>query len=397
MKTILSIALATASVASAFAQEGEIKYRKSEISLFGGINTYGLASGLNNSEWGAFPTDFSETPLHVGLDYSYAFTPLVSVNAAFSYNVVSGINDVEKFRSESYLPSLGITLRPFNHAPNFLKGIAVNGGAGWSMFEAERRFTSDNTLHVPSRDAGALALLGSVSYRVRLNHALALQLRYTMVSVASDEFDAWDYGNGTDAYSTVAAGLTYVIGAKKGEKSLADATVKELRAGELDKLATKDELGVVRKDVVNLSGRVTKLESTIPDLVKRSDVDTIVKEVVRNEWLTKSVGGKVIKALSTIYYSFDRDAIDEKYLPFVEEFMKSYKEGDAIILIGYTDLVGSSQYNKNLSLGRAEGVKNLLMSKYGLSSDVISVNVGEVKIDVKAQQFLNRRVDLFLY
>ena len=397
MKTILSIALATASVASAFAQEGEIKYRKSEISLFGGINTYGLASGLNNSEWGAFPTDFSETPLHVGLDYSYAFTPLVSVNAAFSYNVVSGINDVEKFRSESYLPSLGITLRPFNHAPNFLKGIAVNGGAGWSMFEAERRFTSDNTLHVPSRDAGALALLGSVSYRVSLNHALALQLRYTMVSVASDEFDAWDYGNGTDAYSTVAAGLTYVIGAKKGEKSLADATVKELRAGELDKLATKDELGVVRKDVVNLSGRVTKLESTIPDLVKRSDVDTIVKEVVRNEWLTKSVGGKVIKALSTIYYSFDRDAIDEKYLPFVEEFMKSYKEGDAIILIGYTDLVGSSQYNKNLSLGRAEGVKNLLMSKYGLSSEVITVNVGEVKIDVKAQQFLNRRVDLFLY
>lgn len=397
MKTILSIALATASVASAFAQEGEIKYRKSEISLFGGINTYGLASGLNNSEWGAFPTDFSETPLHVGLDYSYAFTPLVSVNAAFSYNVVSGINDVEKFRSESYLPSLGITLRPFNHAPNFLKGIAVNGGAGWSMFEAERRFTSDNTLHVPSRDAGALALLGSVSYRVRLNHALALQLRYTMASVASDEFDAWDYGNGTDAYSTVAAGLTYVIGAKKGEKSLADATVKELRAGELDKLATKDELGVVRKDVVNLSGRVTKLESTIPDLVKRSDVDTIVKEVVRNEWLTKSVGGKVIKALSTIYYSFDRDAIDEKYLPFVEEFMKSYKEGDAIILIGYTDLVGSSQYNKNLSLGRAEGVKNLLMSKYGLSSEVITVNVGEVKIDVKAQQFLNRRVDLFLY
>ena len=397
MKTILSIALATASVASAFAQEGEIKYRKSEISLFGGINTYGLASGLNNSEWGAFPTDFSETPLHVGLDYSYAFTPLVSVNAAFSYNVVSGINDVEKFRSESYFPTLGITLRPFNHAPNFLKGIAVNGGAVWSMFEAESRFTSDNTLHVPSRDAGALALLGSVSYRVSLNHALALQLRYTMVSVASDEFDAWDYGNGTDAYSTVAAGLTYVIGAKKGEKSLADATVKELRAGELDKLATKDELGVVRKDVVNLSGRVTKLESTIPDLVKRSDVDTIVKEVVRNEWLTKSVGGKVIKALSTIYYSFDRDAIDEKYLPFVEEFMKSYKEGDAIILIGYTDLVGSSQYNKNLSLGRAEGVKNLLMSKYGLSSEVITVNVGEVKIDVKAQQFLNRRVDLFLY
>lgn len=397
MKTILSIALATASVASAFAQEGEIKYRKSEISLFGGINTYGLASGLNNSEWGAFPTDFSETPLHVGLDYSYAFTPLVSVNAAFSYNVVSGINDVEKFRSESYLPSLGITLRPFNHAPNFLKGIALSGGAGWSMFEAERRFTSDNTLHVPARDAGALALLGSVSYRLRLNHALALQLRYSMVSVASDEFDAWDYGNGTDAYSTVAAGFTYVIGAKKGDKSLADATVKEIRAGELDRLATKDELGVVRKDVANLSGRVTKLESTIPELVKRTDVDTIVKEVVRNEWLTKSVGGKVIKALSTIYYSFDRDEIDEKYLPFVEEFMKSYKEGDAIILIGYTDLVGSSQYNKNLSLGRAEGVKNLLMSKYSLPADVISVNVGEVKIDVKAQQFLNRRVDLFLY
>jgi outer membrane protein OmpA-like peptidoglycan-associated protein len=397
MKKMLSIALATVAVASAFAQEGEIKYRKSEVSLVGGLNNYGLAAGLNNSEWGYFPTDYSENPLHIGLEYSYSFTPLIAVNAGFSYNVVAGKNDVEKFRSESYLPSAGISIRPFNHAPNFLKGFALNGGLGWSMYNAERRFTSDNAMHVPPRDAGALAMTGAVSYRVRLNHALALQLRYSSVTVMNDEFDAWDYGNGTDVYSGFSAGLTYVVGAKKGDKSLAEATVKELRAGELDKLATKEEVGVVKKDVANLSGRVLKLESTLPELVKRKDVDTIVKEVIRNEWVTKNVGGKTIKALSTVYYSFDKDEIESKYLTYVEEFMQSYKAGDAIILIGYADLVGSNEYNKNLSRNRAEEVKNLLITKYGVPAEVITVNVGEVKVDNKAQQFLNRRVDLFLY
>ena len=101
MKKMLSIALATVTVASAFAQEGEVKYRKSEVSLIGGLNTYGLASGMNNSEWGYFPTDYSENPLNIGLEYSYAFTPLLSLNAGIAYNVVAGKNDVEKFRSES--------------------------------------------------------------------------------------------------------------------------------------------------------------------------------------------------------------------------------------------------------------------------------------------------------
>lgn len=397
MKKMLSIALATVTVASAFAQEGEVKYRKSEVSLIGGLNTYGLASGMNNSEWGYFPTDYSENPLNIGLEYSYAFTPLLSLNAGIAYNVVAGKNDVEKFRSESYLPSLGLGIRPFNHAPNFLKGLSLNGGLGWSMFNAERRFTSDNTMHVPPQDAGALAMTGSIAYRVRVNHALALHVRYSSVNVMSDEFDAWDYGNGTDVYSGFAGGLTYVIGAKKGDKALSDVTVKELRAGELDKLATKEEVGVVKKDVAALSGRVLKLETTLPELVKRKDVDTIVKEVVRNEWVTKNVGGKTIKALSTVYYSFDKDEIETKYLDYVAEFVQSYKEGDAIILIGYADLVGSNEYNKNLSRDRAEGVKNLLITKYGIPESVITVNVGEVKVDNKAQQFLNRRVDLFLY
>ena len=65
--------------------------------------------------------------------------------------------------------------------------------------------------------------------------------------------------------------------------------------------------------------------------------------------------------------------------------------------MGYADFVGSNEYNKNLSRDRAEGVKNLLITKYGIPESVITVNVGEVKVDNKAQQFLNRRVDLFLY
>jgi outer membrane protein OmpA-like peptidoglycan-associated protein len=397
MKKMLTVALAALTVASAVAQESNTQYKRHELTLVTGVNTYGLAAGYNNSEWGPFPTDWSVFPYQVGMEYAYTFTPTLTGTLGFSYNTVSGINSVEKFSSTSFSPMLGLALRPFNYGANFLNGLSVNAGIGMSGFSAERRFVSDNTMHVPQQNASAAAMSTGISYRYPINHALAVSLRLGTTLVMSDEFDAWDFGTGSDIYSSAGVGLTYVIGAKKGDKSLSEQTVEGLRKGELDNLATKDELGALGRDVKELDGKFTKLEADLASMVRRSDLDTIVKEIVRSEVVTKKVGGKQIKALATVYYRFDADEIDAKYLSYIDQFMREYKEGDAIILIGYADMVGSSEYNKNLSRNRAEGVKDYLVTKYGVPANVITTNVGEVKIEAKAQQFVNRRVDLFLY
>lgn len=73
-----------------------------------------------------------------------------------------------------------------------------------------------------------------------------------------------------------------------------------------------------------------------------------------------------------------------------------------IIVIGHTDDVGSEEYNQELSLGRAEVVKNILLKKFNLSSSQVeAVGMGEaeplVKNNSPKNKLKNRRVELKLY
>lgn len=56
--------------------------------------------------------------------------------------------------------------------------------------------------------------------------------------------------------------------------------------------------------------------------------------------------------------------------------------GSSVMVVGYTDFLGSEQYNKNLSMQRAKNVKDYLI-KYGINAADIKVCVGKGEVKRK--------------
>jgi outer membrane protein OmpA-like peptidoglycan-associated protein len=399
MNKFLTMVLVAGIATNAFSQD-KPKSLRHEISLNFGVNDYGLATGDGNSSYGMLPSIWDELPYAVGLSYSYHVSPMLSTVLGLDYAVVNGANGVERFLNNAWNPYAGLQFRPFSAEKSVFSGIYLQATAGYGFSQVERRLVSDGTQHVSAKGVNAVTTSATLGYRIPLNHALNLNLYAGVHNVGNDAFDGWDYSNGGDAYLRYGLSLGYALGAKKGDKSLASQTVAELRAGELADFAKKSEVDAttndLKKSVEKIDERVKKIEQTLPQFLKRSDVDTLIKQAFAERAAKGEKDGDV-KAFATIYYRFDRDEIDPQYAKTIEDFMKTqYKPGGKFLLIGYADKKGSKDYNYKLSRDRAEGVKDYLMKKYRIPTGDIKVDVGGVQFTEDEKQYLNRRVDLFM-
>jgi outer membrane protein OmpA-like peptidoglycan-associated protein len=68
-----------------------------------------------------------------------------------------------------------------------------------------------------------------------------------------------------------------------------------------------------------------------------------------------------------------------------------------MLLVGYADIYGSEEYNENLKSDRVDAVKRTMINSYGVPEQNIKTQIGEIKVSTVAQQYLNRRVDIFIY
>ena len=399
MNKFLTLALVTGIATNAYSQD-KPKTLRHELSLNVGVNAYGLATGDGNSQYGMLPSVWGELPYAVGMSYAYHVSPLLSTVLGLDYAVVNGANGVEGFTNTGVNPYMGVQFRPFNAVRNPFKGLYAQVGVGYAFTNVNRYLVSDNTQHVSADGVNAFSTAGTLGYRIQMNHALSLALTAGVHNIGSDRFDGWDYTGGTDSYLRYGLSLGYTLGAKKGDKSLASVTDQDLRANELDGLAKKSELDAatsdLKKSVEKIDERVKKIEQTLPQFLKRSDVDTLIKQAFAQRAERGEKDGDV-KAFATVYYRFDRDEIDPQYAKTIDDFMKTqYKPGAKFLLIGYADKKGTKDYNFKLSRDRAEGVKDYLMKKYRVPSGDIRIDVGGVQFTEDEKQYLNRRVDLFL-
>jgi OOP family OmpA-OmpF porin len=102
-----------------------------------------------------------------------------------------------------------------------------------------------------------------------------------------------------------------------------------------------------------------------------------------------------------VFFDFDKDILTEadlKELPKAVAFVKKYP-GAKIRLDGYTDSIGTDEYNIKLSERRATAVKNYLIKEAGVSSSKITA-VGHGEADPVADnkteegRAKNRRVEI---
>jgi outer membrane protein OmpA-like peptidoglycan-associated protein len=112
------------------------------------------------------------------------------------------------------------------------------------------------------------------------------------------------------------------------------------------------------------------------------------------------------KSTHSVYFEFDKFALDEKQGNEVVDFIKQTDSTkiESIQIFGYTDDVGKEEYNINLSNKRANAIQEKL-KKSGITSKVILTIEGKGSIYIKDPNAVhnvdqlrsqNRRVDVVL-
>ncbi len=127
-----------------------------------------------------------------------------------------------------------------------------------------------------------------------------------------------------------------------------------------------------------------------PQLEAKADLEA------NAEQLTKSVGIGL-----PIQFDFNSDSITSASRPYIDELGKMLSREDLlnenVIIEGHTDAVGSALYNKQLSLRRAQSIKQYLFSQYGIDRHRMMVSGKGEYQPLKGQNpfaAVNRRVEI---
>jgi len=123
---------------------------------------------------------------------------------------------------------------------------------------------------------------------------------------------------------------------------------------------------------------------------------------IAREQEKKRAGYEPLKMHARIHFDFDRYNIKKDYLPYlnvIARYLKANKELK-IKIVGYTDSIGSKEYNDRLARKRAESIKKYLVD-HGISPDRIEI-IGKGKedylfdINTPLNRFTNRRAEFFV-
>ncbi len=116
----------------------------------------------------------------------------------------------------------------------------------------------------------------------------------------------------------------------------------------------------------------------------------------------EKTGYKPLKLHARIHFDFDKFNIKRDYLPYlnvITRYLKAHKNLK-IKIVGYTDSIGSKEYNDRLARKRAEAIKKYLID-HGISPDRIEI-IGKGKEDylfdnnTSLNRFTNRRAEFFV-
>lgn len=178
---------------------------------------------------------------------------------------------------------------------------------------------------------------------------------------------------------------------RKTEQSITLAKAKIYSDNDKDGVPCYQEIARgTNPDVSDIEKKVAKEEILLKEEIK-PQVETTKKENL-----------EPLLTQARIHFPFNKASIKKEYLPYLNIIAKKLKEDNSkkVKIIGYTDDIGSKDYNDKLAKKRAMAIKNYLVKK-GISSDRIIIE-GKGKSDYlvnnnnKLNRFTNRRADFFI-
>ena len=112
----------------------------------------------------------------------------------------------------------------------------------------------------------------------------------------------------------------------------------------------------------------TSFLNSMQNIYKSIEDEKMLKDekVNADEMINDSVAvvtkDKEEKILKLIYFDFDKSNLSIVSINKIKKFLKEYDDKiEKYLIVGHTDTKGSEEYNINLSINRANAVKNILI------------------------------------
>lgn len=111
----------------------------------------------------------------------------------------------------------------------------------------------------------------------------------------------------------------------------------------------------------------------------------------------RTISSSKTNGFASVYFDFDRTDLDADALKTIEAVAEKLNENPEVMVEvrGYADYVGNENYNKDLSLRRADKVKNELINKFKINPLRIISNGKGIVLEPKSAYRLNRRCNFF--
>jgi outer membrane protein OmpA-like peptidoglycan-associated protein len=106
------------------------------------------------------------------------------------------------------------------------------------------------------------------------------------------------------------------------------------------------------------------------------------------------IRSRLTKEQRTVYFDFNKSTLNTKEkikLDEVSKIILDSKQVESVNIVGYTDMLGKSSYNKKLSMKRAQTVKSYLATKGLKTRNVVLEGLGSTNSVTKCESTMARK------
>ena len=371
------------------------------IGLKGGGNYFRVAPGSisrrDQFNWvGGAAIEYSINPL-VGLGVEYMYNPYghtYQLNANQIGTMEGRTHDVLMYASINLMNLL------VPNRTNFWSKVNIYGDAGVGVgFYQFKLMDAANNVIVDSRDAGdgvpetVMGKLGlNLEYNISKSIALGGEVQYRYYDRTN--LGGYQMTKGNSDALTATIGLRFKLGANGQKQHARNISMCEYypkpapviinKIVKDNTVETMDRLKAIEAENAALNNKINKLNNQVDSLSANEDEANL-------------------PTYENIEFEFGSDQLTQGSYRALDQIAATLKSDNSTVrlnIAGYTDYVGTNEFNQDLSERRANAVKRYLLSKNVPSSSVTIVGYGEkdpiAPNNTSEGRELNRRVEFQL-
>jgi len=319
---------------------------------------------------------------------NYNVTENFLMGFSYAHAEVYGDNEIAFYNGEFNQINAHIRVNIANLRPDLT--VYSKLGIGIVSYKSDRTFLGEEEVYLTSKGE-ALNTNQAIGLSYQYDDHWSIVAEGRLDRIASDDFDSWDDGSGTDKLFTLSIGVRYYhkpfksrCSAGPEDASVIPAPVCQMADSLLDD--QKDKIAEIEKDVETLQMSLSILQETLKQQEKM-DFDRAVA---------------VTMEIRRLFFAPGSANLPITYQPSLQDLAAALNKYPnwKVAVVGYADSDADEAFNLALSEKRAEAVKDELV-KMGINGDRIETKgMGETSPfesnDTADGKTLNRRVEVHL-